>query len=59
MKEDQHRDQKSKLTVDRLLKQVENLSQEAGALKLEKERMSEEMRQNEDGSTCEYHEDAG
>ena len=46
MKEDQkYRDQKSKLTVDRLRKQVENLSQEAGALKLEKERMSEEMRQ--------------
>ena len=45
MKEDQkHRDQKSKLTVDRLRKQVENLSQEAAALKLEKERMSEEMR---------------
>ena len=40
MKEDQkHRDQKSKLTVDRLRKQVENLSQEAAALKLEKERM--------------------
>jgi centromere protein J len=45
MKEDQkHRDQKSKLTVDRLRKQVENLSHEASALKLEKERMSEEMR---------------
>ena len=32
------------MTVDRLRKQVENLSQEAAALKLEKERMSEEMR---------------
>ena len=45
MKEDQkYRDQKAKLTVDRLRKQVENLSHEASALKLEKERMSEEMR---------------